>query len=200
MAREQALRLHGRDNVAVALMDLPAAARVVCSGQDIVLANAVPAKHKFALREIAADQEVIMYGVKVGKAVVPIPEGEILTTRNLRHEAAPFHEKTENYAWTPPDISRGTQRTFAGIHREDGQVGTRNYWLVIPLVFCENRNIGVLKQAFEQELGFASPPVYQHQVAELVRLYHSGQIEELKNFQFGKHENAPERRRVFPEC
>ena len=198
MAREQALRLHGRDNVAVALMDLPAAARVVCSGQDIVLANAVPAKHKFALREIAADQEVIMYGVTVGKAVVPIPEGEILTTRNLRHEAAPFHEKTENYAWTPPDIAQWSARTFAGIHREDGQVGTRNYWLVVPLVFCENRNISVLKQAFEQELGFAPPPVYQQQVADLASLYQSGQVEQIKNYSGSTRAKRPETSRVFP--
>jgi len=41
---------------------------------------------------------------------------------------------------------------FLGYRRSDGQVGTRNYWLVVPLVFCENRNIIVLKQAFEEEL------------------------------------------------
>ena len=57
----------------------------------------------------------------------------------------------------------------------DGQVGTRNYWLVVPLGFCENRNIAVLKQAFEEELGFAAPQIYRHQVAEFVRLYRTGQ-------------------------
>jgi altronate hydrolase len=50
-------------------------------------------------------------------------------------------------------------------------VGTRNYWLVVPLVFCENKNIQVLKQAFEEELGFAAPQPYRRQVAELVRQY-----------------------------
>jgi len=30
---------------------------------------------------------------------------------------------------------------FSRYVRSDGQVGTRNYWLVVPLVFCENRNI-----------------------------------------------------------
>ena len=43
---------------------------------------------------------------------------------------------------------------------------------MVPLVFCENRNLGVLKQAFEEELGFAAPQVYRRQVRELVRLYH----------------------------
>ena len=49
-------------------------------------------------------------------------------------------------------------RTFTGFHRTDGQVGTRNYWLVIPLVFCENRNVEALRDAFEEELGYSSPP------------------------------------------
>src|SRR6202040_100721 len=57
--------------------------------------------------------------------------------------------------------------------------GTRNYWVVLPLVFCENRNIGVLKQAFEEELGFAAPQVYRQQVAELVRLYRAGRTNEI---------------------
>ncbi len=35
-----------------------------------------------------------------------------------------------------------------GYHRRDGQVGTANYWLVVPLVFCENRNVNVIRQAF----------------------------------------------------
>ena len=70
----------------------------------------------------------------------------------------PFHEKTEDYRWASPDVSRWRKKTFLGYVRDDGQVGTRNYWLVVPLVFCENRNIGVLKQAFEEELGFAPAP------------------------------------------
>ncbi len=58
-------------------------------------------------------------------------------------------------------------------------MGTRNYWLVVPLVFCENRNIAVLRQAFEEELGFAAPQVYRQQVAELARLYREGKTEAL---------------------
>lgn len=123
-----------------------------------------------------------MYGVQVGRAMQDIQAGEVITTRNLHHETASFHAKTEEYKWTPPDVSRWAGRTFAGYHREDGQVGTRNYWLVVPLVFCENRNIGVLKQAFEEELGFAQPPVYKQQVAELARLYRSGQAEQIRAY------------------
>ena len=41
-----------------------------------------------------------------------------------------------------------------GYHRADGQVGTRNYWLVLPLVFCENRNVERMREALEEELGY----------------------------------------------
>ena len=161
MGREQVLRLHPDDNVAVALVDLPVGTRTSLMGGDLVLLSEVRAKHKFALQSIPPGGTVKMYGVKVGKATQAIQAGELLTTRNVHHEADPFHEKTQNFVWTPPDVSRWKEHTFSGYHRSDGQVGTRNYWLVVPLVFCENRNIGVLKQAFEQELGFAQPPVYR---------------------------------------
>jgi altronate hydrolase len=48
------------------------------------------------------------------------------------------------------------------------------------LVFCENRNIGMLKQAFVEELGFATPPIYRQQVAELARAYREGRIETVQ--------------------
>ncbi|HTQ96675.1 MAG TPA: altronate dehydratase family protein [Candidatus Acidoferrum sp.] len=182
MDREKVLKLHATDNVAVALMDLQEGAHITLPGRDVSLVSMVPAKQKFALDAIPVDGTIIMYGVKVGKAMQAIRAGEIVTTRNVHHESAPFHEKTENVTWTAPDVSRWKGRTFNGYHRADGQVGTRNYWLVVPLVFCENRNIGVLKQAFEQELGFAQPPIYQQQVADMVRLYRSGQTDQIKGY------------------
>jgi altronate hydrolase len=197
LARQQVLQLHPDDNVAVALLDLPAGAAVSSMGRVVVLTSAVPAKHKYALHDILAGGGVTMYGVKVGKAMHPIQAGEILTTRNVHHEAAPFHEKTGTYNWSAPDVSRWKSRTFAGYHRKDGQVGTRNYWLVVPLVFCENRNIGVLKQAFEQELGFAAPPLYQRQVADLVRLYQSGQVDKIGAYKGAVNEKRPEPPRIF---
>jgi altronate hydrolase len=178
----QVLQLHPDDNVLVALVDIREGANVSFVGQVLSLTTAVPAKHKFAIQAIASGGTVIMYGVKVGKAVQDIRAGEALTTRNVRHEAATFHAKTKAYQWTPPDVSRWRGRMFSGYHRKDGQIGTRNYWLVLPLVFCENRNIGVLKQAFEEELGFAPAPVYKQQLADLARLYTSGNSEQIRHY------------------
>ena len=168
------LQLNPKDNVLVALKDFRKGEQVSFAGRAFTLSTDVPAKHKFAMENIPPGGAVIMYGVLIGKATEPIGLGERLTTRNTHHEAAAFHEKTEEYRWAPPDVSRWRQKTFLGYVREDGQVGTRNCWLVVPLVFCENRNISVLKQAFEEELGFAAPQIYRQQVADLVRAYQEG--------------------------
>ena len=176
---ELAVKLSPKDNVLVALSDLQKGETIAYSGSSYTLATDVPAKHKFATDNLDPGSDVIMYGVLVGKATKPIAQGEVLTPRNTHHEAAPYQEKTEEYRWMPPQISRWRKITFQGYQRKDGQVGTRNYWLVVPLVFCENRNIGVLKQALEEELGFAAPQIYRQQVADLVRQYQKGRANEI---------------------
>jgi altronate hydrolase len=175
------LQLDPKDNVLVALQDLRHGERINFADESYVLATDVHAKHKFATQDIGAGCDLMMYGVLVGKARQPIRKGEALTTRNTIHEAAPYHDKSGEYAWSPPNVDRWWQRTFLGYQRSDGQVGTRNYWLVVPLVFCENRNIDVLKQAFEEELGLAPPKIYRQQVAELVRLYREGALSEINS-------------------
>ena len=168
------LQLDPTDNVLIALEDLKAGESIAYSGQSYTLVSNVPAKQKFSTEDLAPGAAVKMYGVLVGKASLPIQRGELLTTGNLHHQAAEYHQKSHQYRWKQPDVSRWQKRTFLGYRRSDGQVGTRNYWIVVPLVFCENRNILNLKQAFEEELGFAKPPAYRRQVAELVQLYREG--------------------------
>jgi altronate hydrolase len=179
MTHRSVLQLDSRDNVLIALVDLKAGEHVEFAGHVYTLPKSVPAKHKFSTRNLEAGDSVIMYGVLVGKAVKPIAAGELLTTLNIQHQAAAFREQSDEFHWTPPDVSRWQSRTFQGYRRSDGQVGTRNYWLVVPLVFCENKNIQVLKQALEEELGFAAPQLYRSQVADLAKLYREGQTEKI---------------------
>lgn len=191
------LQLDPRDNVLIALADLNAGEGIDFAGHIHTPSTKIPAKHKFATHKLAVGDNVIMYGVLVGKAVTQIPAGGLLTTTNIRHEAAPFREQTAEFAWQGPDVSRWTDRTFRGYRRSDGQVGTRNYWLVVPLVFCENKNIQVLKQAFEEELGFAAPQVYRRQVAQLADLYRAGKTNEIAAGPLLADAPTPQRSRIF---
>jgi altronate hydrolase len=191
------LRLDPRDNALVALTDLRKGETVSFAGSEYVLLSDVPAKHKFVTVDLPAGGDVIMYGVLVGRTAEPLPRGGLLSTRNLRHAAAAFHDRDAVPHWSPPDVSRWREKTFLGYQRADGLVGTRNYWIVLPLVFCENRNLAVLKQAFEEELGFAAPQIYRRQVAEMVRLYREGKSGDLLGVSFTENKAPAPAARVF---
>jgi len=191
------LQLDPRDNVLIALTDLQRGETVEHSGKQYTLVASVPAKHKFATEDLPTGASVTMYGVLVGKILRPVRRGELLTTANVHHEAAEYHERAGEYHWNAPNTSRWKQGKFMGYRRSDGQVGTRNFWLVVPLVFCENRNILNLKQAFEEELGFARPQLYRQQVAELVRQYGEGKPALIKHRPAQEKAQQADSRRVF---
>jgi len=187
-----------RDNVIVALSPLSSGEVIEFAGKKGVLLTDVAAKHKFAEVDLPPGHEIIMYGVLIGRAVSLIRKGEALTSKNVRHDALPFHDPERTHIWKVPDVSRWKERMFLGYRREDGQVGTRNYWLIVPLVFCENRNLLVIKQAFEEELGYAPPPKYRRFVNHLAKLYEDGKVEEIAGAQFQNEQDASVGRKPLP--
>lgn len=177
------LKIHPADNVLVALVDLKAGDEFDADGNRIALVSDVPAKHKFVIGDMAAGEEIRMYGITVGKALSPIPSGAPITTQNVKHQASSYSERTQAFTWTAPDVSRWKDKTFNGYHRPDGQVGVANYWLVVPLVFCENRNVEAIRDAFETELGFGKTDMYKNFVNELVQLYKEGKTGAIESLQ-----------------
>ncbi|WP_258105611.1 UxaA family hydrolase [Marinoscillum sp. MHG1-6] len=174
---KKAILIHENDDLAVALTDLSKGEVVNVSGQDITLLDAVQAKHKFAMKDFKEGDEVHMYNVVVGVAKYAISQGQALTVSNLVHKSESFSsEEKHEFVWEKPDVSRFDGREFLGYHRKDGQVGTGNYWLVFPLVFCENRNIETIKKAFEKGLGFEKQDPYTALVDKLVQKYESNEL------------------------
>lgn len=168
------LKIHPADNVFVALTDLKKGEQISYNELNFSLSDDVPAKHKFASVPFQPDDTIYMYGIIVGKATKPVGQGSAIGTHNVKHKASPFSAKSKTYTWTPPDIAGFKDKTFMGYHRADGQVGTANYWLIIPLVFCENRNVQVIHQAFEDALGFTRPDPYKDYLSDLVQAYQLG--------------------------
>ena len=189
------LKIHPADNVWVALTDLKAGDTVSLQGTSITLVNDIPAKHKFVDKEMRLEDEIIMYGILVGKATQPIPKGGVIGTHNIKHKSAPYSGKTKVHQWSPPDVSKLKSKSFLGFHRPDGQVGTANYWLVIPLVFCENRNVSVIRQAFEEGLGFHKPDPYKSYVNELVRRHKEGKTDTVSSITL--QDSQPNGEKVF---
>src|SRR5205814_4730713 len=98
---QKVLQLDPRDNVLIALTDLRQAESVDWSGTSYALVSNIRAKHKFSTEDLAPGADVVMYGVLVGKAFKPIRKGELLSVGNIRHEASPYREKTEDFHWNP---------------------------------------------------------------------------------------------------
>ena len=80
------------DAVGVAVRDIapgPAIrSRVMDGGGDVELdvVSEIPLGHKIALRDIAAGERVVKYGVPIGKASRDIRTGEHVHVHNLRGE------------------------------------------------------------------------------------------------------------------
>jgi altronate hydrolase len=146
----------------------------VFENHDYLLQEDIAPKHKFYMNDMSEGAEVIMYGVLVGKVTKEVKMGTLMSTQNLHHAAEPFTFKPYQYQWQAPDVSDFKGRTFLGYHRSDGCVGTANYWLFIPTVFCENRNLDVIKEALHNELGYADTPKYKAYTHSLVTAYKEG--------------------------
>jgi altronate hydrolase len=172
--KQTVLKVHPQDNMLVALTDLKAGQVVHYEGQGYTLLDNVKAKHKFAADFIPQGGDIKMYGVLVGKAQVDLPVGTVITTANIKHAANDFVTGERHTDWVIPDVSKWKDRTFDGFHRPDGSVGTANYWLVVPMVFCENRNLEVLQEALVAPLGYGRKRAYQNTAKKLIDLYKSG--------------------------
>jgi altronate hydrolase len=168
------LKIHPEDNVLVALRDLPEGEVFHFDNFEITLGQAVAAKHKFFTHDMKAGDPVIMYGTLVGKIQVAVAGGGLMTTENTRHAAGAYAYRGFTANWRKPDTSRFAQRHFMGYRRSDGRVGTANYWLFIPMVFCENRNLDIIREALQKELGYTNSDKYNRFTREIVQAFSEG--------------------------
>ena len=93
--------------------------------------------HKYALRDIAAGEDVVKYGMPIGHATKAIAKGEHVHVDNL---ATNLGEVLE-YSYEPEfaDLKRVEPPTMRAYRHADGRVGVRNDIWVVPLVGCVNR-------------------------------------------------------------
>lgn len=158
IAQPDALQVHASDGVAVALCALPAGAAVSIAGASIVLAQDIPQGHKFALRDHAAGEPVIKYGLQIGRATCAISAGAHVHVHNLAtalvgecvYSAGPASAARQPAADT-------AEPSWQGYCRPDGRAATRNEIWILPTVGC----VGLTAE----------------QVARAAELRHAGLIE-----------------------
>ena len=85
-----AILLHVDDDVATALTALSKGESVCASldhvSVDLVLLEDVEFGHKFALRDIAKGEEILKYGLPIGRALSDIRAGEWVHVHNCRSD------------------------------------------------------------------------------------------------------------------
>ena len=132
----QSIRINPLDNVAVMLDD---------SSAD------VPRGHKFALRDIAAGENIIKYGMPIGRATCAIRKGEHVHTNNMKTNLDGILE----YTYSPVEITLRPEpctETFKGFRRKNGAVGIRNHIFIIPTVGCVNKLAHTLAERLNRKL------------------------------------------------
>ncbi len=193
--KARVLQIHPKDNVLVALTNLKKGENIEHKGVSYTLADDVDAKHKFFINNMKAGNPVYMYGVLVGKLQFDVPKGGRMTTDNTKHATGEYDYRGVKYEWHTPDVSKFKGRTFNGYHRSDGRVGTANYWVFIPMVFCENRNLDVIREALDNELGYAVTDKYKSYTRQLLEAYKEGA--DLESVRIEHVVPDPVQRRVF---
>ena len=195
------LKIHPLDNLVVALSDLNKGEIFNIDNKKIKLKTDVKAKHKFAIDNLNLGGQVYLYGVLVGKAIKSISEGEAINTQNICHYTKRYTLPKKLKKTSTPNLSNNqySSKTFDGFHREDGKVGTENNWLVIPLVFCQNRNIDELKKALLSGLGYGSSRERVFNLARLISNFKAGATKsELLNEKVLTSEKDSSQKPLFP--
>ena len=161
MKRLPYLQIEQGDNLIVALRTIEAGSVVTIDNRTITIRQEIPAKQKFALNDLGVGDETVMYGVIVGQATQQIQAGELISTTNLKHATTAYSEEHQSFQWQPPALYEGMDSEFMGFRRENGKAGTANYWIFVPLVFCSNQELNLLKEVLPRALGYTARSRYE---------------------------------------
>lgn len=174
MSKTATLQIDPRDNLVVALQSLEKNTEYVHGSQAVTLTEDIPAKHKYALYTLEPGDKAIMYGVTVGEALTRIHGGDRITTENLKHATASLNRAKGEYKWHAPDPYSVLDHTFMGYDRGNNSFGTANYWIFVPLVFCSNQEVLLLKDILPKALGYKKTSHYETYATHLVEQIRSG--------------------------
>lgn len=130
------IRLHPRDNVAVALEDIARGEELCVDGLSVTAGEDVRRGHKIALIPIPAGEKIMKYGCAIGLAKADIPQGAWVHVHNVRTGLSEDGEYAYDHkTYELPAVS---PRTFQGYRRADGRAAIRNELWIIPTVGCVN--------------------------------------------------------------
>lgn len=140
------VRINERDNVAIALIDLPAGTEIM---PGVITKQDIPQAHKIALVDIPKDGEVYRYGVVLGTVKEDTPAGTWINEYSLN---LPERPGLDNMAYATnlkpvEELPDPPRKTWLGYRNAEGPAGTRNLLGIVTTVQC---TAGVLKVAVQR--------------------------------------------------
>lgn len=144
------LRINSSDNVAVALETLQVGEKVIVDDVEITINSEIPMGHKFALTNVAENENIVKYGYPIGHAITSIPCGDWVNEKNIKTNLSGLLEYKYNPSLEYPKID-SRNLTFQGYRRSNGMVGIRNEIWVVPTVGCVNGTVNLLVEALKKE-------------------------------------------------
>lgn len=160
------IKVKDRDNVAIAVHDLPVGTEVL---PGVVSLQPIPQAHKIALEDIPKGGEIIRYGVVLGYARDAIPKGIWINEHMLDLPESPaLHDLPYATHIVPPEeLPDPVQTTWWGYRNKKGPAGTRNLLGVVTTVQCAAGVVNVAVDRIRREL----LPKYPH-VDDVVAVNH----------------------------
>lgn len=145
------VRIHQRDDVAVAVDPLEPGDLVVVGGLRVEIREPVPPGHKFALRGVRRGDVVVKYGSPIGRASEEVHAGAWVHSHNLATQL----DSAANYRFAPSAATSTpvTLPNWDGFRRADGRVGTRNEIWVLNTVGCVNWTADKIARAAAERAG-----------------------------------------------
>ncbi|WP_028307009.1 UxaA family hydrolase [Desulfitibacter alkalitolerans] len=139
------IRIHEKDNVAIALDAVQKGSQATVGNQTIYISEDIGKGHKIAIKDVPKDSEIIKYGFPIGKASVDIHLGSWVHDHNLKTGLGDILSYEYKPSLKPQKVVKCMN--FKGFKRPDGKVGVRNEIWIIPTVSCVNRNAELIERA-----------------------------------------------------
>lgn len=128
------IKIHERDNVAIAIRDISKGTEVL---DGVVTVCDIPQAHKIALTDISEGGEVVRYGVVLGTMLTDIPKGGWINEKNLKMAPAPDLDKMKFAVNIRKDLPEPPVKTWEGYKNSNGgYAGTRNILAINTTVQC----------------------------------------------------------------
>lgn len=147
---KQFIQIQAQDNVAVALQNLSAGTVIHLADKEIILKQDIPRGHKFAVKDIAVQENIIKYGYPIGHATCDIASGDYVHTHNVKTNLSDIND----YSYQPnfPAINiNEADREVQLYRRANGDVAIRNELWIIPTVGCVVGIANQIRQRFLQQ-------------------------------------------------